>query len=258
MSSKNKKQNDDDNTSLKNTAKNNDNRSNDVNVSSKKIVKNNVKQPNSNMVNNKATKQKSTSSNKKDKKSPDTPLSKSSNNKQVNQNKEIKNKNESKKKPYTKQKTSLKSKISSKKKPVPKQVKKGIAKKAIAKKAIAKKAIVKKVTSNKNNKKTDDCEKQTTRYFKAVYNENEKGRFSGDKPKQAANKALTSITKEFKIPINKMFEFSVKECTRGSRKKTYTYVGKRIELDDEISVKIDGKTIKYKYSNVLKKKVFEE
>jgi len=64
----------------------------------------------------------------------------------------------------------------------------------------------------------------TSRFFKVVVDGEVFGRFSGSKPKQAANKALTSIlrkrTSEKKSTTGNI-NFSIVECTRGSRKKTY-------------------------------------
>ena len=61
------------------------------------------------------------------------------------------------------------------------------------------------------------------------------------KPKQAANKALTSILKlregagkSTKVQIR----FSIVECTRGSKHKEYSYVGERVELEKPMEVKI--------------------
>ena len=100
------------------------------------------------------------------------------------------------------------------------------------------------------------------RYFKVVYeNGQPKGRFSGTKPKQAANKALTSILKnresDGKSTTTKI-KFSIIECTRGSKHKEYNYVGERVKLDKPMEVTIgkgaNAKTIKYRYNN----KVFKD
>jgi hypothetical protein len=93
------------------------------------------------------------------------------------------------------------------------------------------------------------------RYFKYQYNGTVSGRFSGSKPKQAANKALTSIVKsrleEGEDLTNQLLTFSIIECTRGSKKKEYRYQGVRRALDKPIEVKIKNKDkpITYKFQN---------
>lgn len=100
------------------------------------------------------------------------------------------------------------------------------------------------------------------RFFKLIYNGEKMGRFSGNKPKQAANKALTSIIhdrQEKDEPTDIDIKFKIVECTRRSKQKKYYYVGSRVELPKPVEVKIknptDGsfKTIKYKYNNKVSK-----
>lgn len=176
-----------------------------------------------------------------------------------------------------------KSKTSSKaKKSVPKKTQKvgggkvKVAKKIakIAKTTVSKKTKKTKKTQSAGKKKTNVAKKTTTkkttsesknstpRYFKVVYeNGQPKGRFSGTKPKQAANKALTSILKtresDGKSTTTKI-KFSIVECTRGSKHKEYNYVGERVKLDKPMEVTIgkgaNAKTIKYRYNN----KVFKD
>ena len=92
-------------------------------------------------------------------------------------------------------------------------------------------------TMKKDNSKSTDLKK---RYFKCIYvDEKTKcvncvGRYSGKKPKQAANKALTALTKNFKeqgINTNGLkINFGVIEQTRGSKRKKYYYHGTRNTL----------------------------
>jgi len=91
------------------------------------------------------------------------------------------------------------------------------------------------------------------RYFKCVYNDEVFGRYTG-KPTQAAKKAFGIIIKKFGYtdPII----FSIKECTRGSKKKMYTYEGERIKLDKPVVLQIGGqgqynekKEIQFNYKN---------
>ena len=117
---------------------------------------------------------------------------------------------------------------------------------------------------NKNNKKAVANPVQAEvpaegeergRFFKYLYNGTVSGRFSGSKPKQAANKALTSIVKsqsETGVDLtNKMLTFSIIECTRGSKKKQYNYQGIRRALDVPIKVTIKNKDVPivYKFQN---------
>jgi len=100
-------------------------------------------------------------------------------------------------------------------------------------------------------------ETPATRYFKIVNEDGTtQGRFSGRKPKQAANKALTSILKERKETgkgTAGKVDFSIVECTRGSKHKQYSYEGQRKKLPEKMTVTIDNKEIVYEYSNVVKK-----
>lgn len=114
------------------------------------------------------------------------------------------------------------------------------------------------------------------RYFKCCYNGEDFGRYSGLKPKQAANKAFTSLlnklaeqsggasmNKEQKKTekekyLNRNFRFEMVECTRGGNKKRSLYGGERTALATPIHVPIksatgDKKTITYRFTNKLKK-----
>ena len=109
----------------------------------------------------------------------------------------------------------------------------------------------------------EEAESGKLRYFKLYYNNDICGRYCGKKPKQAANKAFSSIIKDMKKTdkkegINVDISFSIKECTRNSSHKEYKYVGKRLLLSNPVKVKIeneDGSTkeIVYKFHNELKK-----
>ena len=85
------------------------------------------------------------------------------------------------------------------------------------------------------------------RYFKLFYNNQNKGRYCGKKPKQAANKAFSSIIKELNANgqnegVNVDINFSIKECTRNSKHKEYRYVGKREVLPEPVPVYIPHNT----------------
>lgn len=134
-----------------------------------------------------------------------------------------------------------------------------------AKKDVKKKEPKKKAT--KQPKKVDDnTESSHVRYFKVVVDgkvTDARGRFSGTKPKQAANKALTSILKSREKDgqgVNGKIKFSIIECTRGSKHKQYDYVGERLQLQNPMKVTIGkgdvSKVIEYKFNNkVMKDKV---
>lgn len=102
------------------------------------------------------------------------------------------------------------------------------------------------------------------RYFKLFYNDEYQGRYCGKKPKQAANKAFSSIIKDMKKNgnqqggVNVDINFSIRECTRNSRHKEYNYVGLREQLQAPVEVKIkneDGsvKEIVYSFHNKISK-----
>lgn len=146
---------------------------------------------------------------------------------------------------------------------MPQKVQKGGAKKAPTKKQTKKvtkksvKKVVKKPVTKKTSSLKGGSKVPTSRYFKVVLNEGEAfGRFSGSKPKQAANKALTSILRKKrheKKSTKGKIHFSIVECTRGSKRKEYNYVGNRVKLDDPVTVNIKGKEVTYQYSNVVRK-----
>lgn len=145
---------------------------------------------------------------------------------------------------------------------------------------VAKKSATKKTASSKSTSKsakksapkkdakqtggnTDDTESENsrTRYFKVMVEGGDAhGRFSGSKPKQAANKALTSILKSREKDgkgTNGEIKFTIVECTRGSKHKSYNYVGQRVKLDDPMKVTIgagpEAKVIEYKFNNKVMK-----
>lgn len=117
------------------------------------------------------------------------------------------------------------------------------------------------------NADAEDEEEQVggrLRYFKLFYNNEFQGRYCGKKPKQAANKAFSSIIKEMKKNgnqeggVNMNIDFSIRECTRNSRHKEYKYVGIRETLKEPVEVKInneDGsvKKITYNFHNKIQK-----
>ena len=89
------------------------------------------------------------------------------------------------------------------------------------------------------------------RYFKVVDTEGiTHGRFSGRTPKQAANKAFTSLCKTtVGGGLNGEIKFSIVESTSGSKRWKYNYVGKRLKLNNPIQVVMGGVMVQYKFVN---------
>ena len=86
-------------------------------------------------------------------------------------------------------------------------------------------------------------------------NEEYTGRFTGLTPYQAANKALSKFFRENKTAKSEI-SFSIRESTRGSKRSTYTYNGKREKLDVPVKYSIkspDGvaREIVKEYKNKL-------
>jgi hypothetical protein len=101
------------------------------------------------------------------------------------------------------------------------------------------------------------------RFFRCVFKNTDgeivhAGRYSGKKPKQAARKALTAIVKKNELEVGERVMFLIQECTRGSKKKKYSYVGAQVNLPEPITVTIrkkDGQKseIVYHKDNEVKK-----
>jgi hypothetical protein len=101
------------------------------------------------------------------------------------------------------------------------------------------------------------------RFFRCVFKNTDgeivhAGRYSGKKPKQAARKALTGIVKKNQLEVGERVIFLIQECTRGSKKKKYSYVGAQVNLPEPITVTIrkkDGQKseIVYTKDNEVKK-----
>jgi hypothetical protein len=103
---------------------------------------------------------------------------------------------------------------------------------------------------------TPDPKSVNKRYFKLQDGPSLHGRFSGLKPKAAANKAFSSILKEMHkagLPTpDKPTPFSLREVTRGSKHKTFNFEGTRKELPNPITISLDsGRSVTYKYSNCV-------
>ena len=101
--------------------------------------------------------------------------------------------------------------------------------------------------------------KKGTRSFKVKLENNgpQYGRYNGDSPYQAANKALSEIIRN-RVKNNQAVDddmtFFLVESTKGSSKKVHKYVGRRIKLDVPVSYTVEnGQVITKEYKNVLRK-----
>lgn len=82
------------------------------------------------------------------------------------------------------------------------------------------------------------------------------GRYNGDSPYQAANKALSEIIRN-KVKnsesIDSEINFYLVESTKGSKKKSHQYIGKRVQLDTPVIYKVGEQEIVKNFKNILKK-----
>jgi hypothetical protein len=170
---------------------------------------------------------------------------------------------------------------------MPKQIKEQVEKKSVEKKVDKKQveapvAVVEKKVGGKKEaakevpvavpvqakaapkkQKGGEVASKPNRYFKCIYVNTDgeivtTGRYSGKKPKQAACKALTGIVKNCELEGEQPVKFLMAECTRGSKKKRYSYSGHQQELETpvEVVIKREGggeQKIVYNKHNVVKK-----
>jgi hypothetical protein len=84
------------------------------------------------------------------------------------------------------------------------------------------------------------------------------GRYNGDSPYQAANKALSEIIRT-KVRANEPTEnvdisFFLVESTKNSQKKIHQYVGKRVKLENPVTYTVaNGQVITKEFKNILRK-----
>ena len=100
---------------------------------------------------------------------------------------------------------------------------------------------------------------KSTRSFKVKLEQNgvQYGRYNGDSPYQAANKALSEIIRN-KVKSNQStnedINFYLIESTKGSNKKVHNYIGKRIKLQEPVTYRVDnGQIITKEFKNILRK-----
>ena len=105
---------------------------------------------------------------------------------------------------------------------------------------------------------TDAAAKKKNRSFKVKLSAEAElyGRYNGDSPYQAANKALSEIIRN-KVKnnesVNEDINFYLVESTKNSKKKCHQYTGKRIQLESPVIYKVGDQQIVKNYKNILKK-----
>ena len=101
-------------------------------------------------------------------------------------------------------------------------------------------------------------DKKKSRSFKVKLGEDKAyGRYTGDSPYQAANKALSELIRKKKKDGDTTagkINFTLIESTKGSKNEEHEYIGKRISLKKPITYQTkDGLDVTKKFKNELKK-----
>ena len=107
---------------------------------------------------------------------------------------------------------------------------------------------------------TEQKEKYKRSFKVKLGEEPQYGRYNGESPYQAANKALSEIIRN-KVKANQETDseitFFLIESTKGSGKKTHQYTGRRVKLDTPVSYTVKNgdrtQTITKEYKNILRK-----
>ena len=109
---------------------------------------------------------------------------------------------------------------------------------------------------------TENISKKCNRSFKVKLENDgpQYGRYNGDSPYQAANKALSEIIRN-RVKNNQSTDnditFYLVESTKGSCKKCHQYTGKRIKLDNPVSYTVKNgdkqQIITKEFKNLLRK-----
>jgi hypothetical protein len=116
--------------------------------------------------------------------------------------------------------------------------------------------------ANQINNEQEDVQnavRKGTRSFKVKLEQNgpQYGRYNGDSPYQAANKALSEIIRnrvKNNQPTEQDINFFLVESTKGSGKKIHQYVGKRMKLAEPVTYTVDnGQVITKEFKNILRK-----
>jgi len=101
--------------------------------------------------------------------------------------------------------------------------------------------------------------KRKCRSFKVKVENDEKsyGRYTGDSPYQAANKALSELIRKKNKDgdsTGSKIDFTLIESTKGSKHREHQYIGKRLKLKTPISYDTkEGVTVVKKFKNELRK-----
>jgi hypothetical protein len=112
--------------------------------------------------------------------------------------------------------------------------------------------------SNDNETQEVENNEKRNRSFKVKLSEEGQsyGRYNGDSPYQAANKALSEIIRT-KVKEGEAVEgkitFWLIESTKGSSKRVHQYEGERLKLDEPVKYKVGENEIVKEYKNILKK-----
>jgi len=112
--------------------------------------------------------------------------------------------------------------------------------------------------SNDNQAEVVDGEQKRNRSFKVKLSEEGQsyGRYNGDSPYQAANKALSEIIRT-KVKdgeaVDGKLTFWLIESTKGSSKRVHQYEGERIKLAEPVKYKVGENEIVKEFKNILKK-----
>jgi hypothetical protein len=112
---------------------------------------------------------------------------------------------------------------------------------------------------NLENDDVSNAVKKGTRSFKVKLEHSgpQYGRYNGDSPYQAANKALSEIIRnrvKNHQPVDENITFFLVESTKGSGKKIHQYDGKRMKLSQPVTYTVDnGQIITKEYKNILRK-----
>ena len=118
------------------------------------------------------------------------------------------------------------------------------------------------MTSEVETETVQNITKKNNRSFKVKLEEDgpQYGRYNGDSPYQAANKALSEIIRnkgKNNQSTDQDITFFLVESTKGSNKKIHKYVGKRIKLKEPVSYVVKNgekeQTITKEFKNILRK-----
>ena len=159
-------------------------------------------------------------------------------------------------------------------KPVDKQAKQPKAKQTKPKQTKQTKKT-KQTKQTKQDNKTDQTNPETSvstnplnkkRYYNCYYNGEKFGRLGGKKPKQAANKAFSSLLKRKRKNkenyTGEKITFYIIECTRHGKRRENYYTGERKLLEKPVIVSVKAKdkngveynkNVTYYNKNIVKK-----